>query len=141
MGLLFVVIHASAGNENWITTLNLNDNLYISQLSLPGAHDAATGTLSSSGKCQTLSLTGLWDAGVRVFDLRPTDDTNCPIYHGAGLTGSNTGITLTDALNDITGKLNTYPREFAIILMRNENDKGSTDNWKSRVGAILAGEP
>ena len=136
-GLLFVAISASAGNENWITTLNLNDNLYISQLSLPGAHDAATGTLSSSGKCQTLSLTGLWDAGVRVFDLRPTDASGCPIYHGAGLTGSNTGITLTDALNDITGKLNTYPREFAIILMRNENDKGSTDNWKSRVGAIL----
>ncbi len=50
-GLLFVAISASAGNENWITTLNLNDNLYISQLSLPGAHDAATATLSSSGKC------------------------------------------------------------------------------------------
>lgn len=135
--MLTATLTARADGKNWMTTLSLNDNIYISQMSLPGAHDAATSSLSSAGKCQSLSLSELWDAGVRVFDLRPTDGENCPIYHGSGITGSNTGITLSGALTTITGKLNSNSQEFAIVLMRNENDKGSTDNWKSRVGAIL----
>lgn len=117
----------------------LNDNIFISQLSIPGAHNAATGTLSSltAGKCQDKDLAGLWDAGVRVFDLRPYDTENCPIYHGSGLFAANTGITLSGALTTITGRLQSHPSEFAIILMRNENDGGSSNNWKSRVKSIM----
>lgn len=111
----------------------LNDNIFISQLSIPGAHNAATKGLSIGGKCQDKDIGGLWDAGVRVFDLRPTDAEGCPIYHGI----LSTGITLTTALSTITSKLSAYPSDFAIIIMRNENDGGSTDNWKSRVGAIM----
>ena len=122
----------SSSKANWITSFNLNDNLYISQLSLPGAHDAATETLSI-GKCQDKDLAGLWDAGVRVFDLRPTDGNGCPIYHGV----LSTGINLTQALTTITGRLQSNPQEFAIVLMRNENDKGSTDNWKTRVTSVM----
>ena len=130
--MLTATLTAWADGWNWITTLNLNGNIYISQMSLPGAHDAATKGISI-GECQTLNLEGLWDAGVRVFDLRPTDANNCPIYHGS----LSTGINLTQALTTITGRLATYPNEFAIVLMRNENDNGSTDNWKSRVTAIM----
>lgn len=130
--MLTATLTAWADGWNWITTLNLSDNIYISQMSLPGAHDAATKDVSI-GECQTLNLEGLWDAGVRVFDLRPTDANNCPIYHGS----LSTGINLTQALTTITGRIATYPNEFAIILMRNENDKGSTDNWKNRVTAII----
>ena len=130
--MLTATLTAWADGKNWITALNLNDNIYISQMSLPGAHDAATKGVSI-GECQTLNLEGLWDAGVRVFDLRPTDANNCPIYHGS----LSTGINLTQALTTITGRLATYPNEFAIVLMRNENDNGSTDNWKSRVTAIM----
>lgn len=130
--MLTATLTAWADGKNWITTLNLNDNIYISQMSLPGAHDAATKGVSI-GECQTLNLEGLWDAGVRVFDLRPTDANNCPIYHGS----LSTGINLTQALTTITGRIATYPNEFAIVLMRNENDNGSTDNWKSRVTAIM----
>lgn len=130
--MLTATLTAWADGKNWMTALNLNGNIYISQMSLPGAHDAATKGVSI-GECQTLNLEGLWDAGVRVFDLRPTDANNCPIYHGS----LSTGINLTQALTTITGRLATYPNEFAIVLMRNENDNGSTDNWKSRVTAIM----
>ena len=131
---LSLSVHAqSSTNANWMTSLNLSNNLYISQLSLPGAHDAATKSLSI-GKCQDKDLAGLWDAGVRVFDLRPTDGDGCPINHGI----LTTGINLTEALTTITGRLQNNPKEFAIVLMRNENDNGSTDNWKSRVGAIIS---
>ena len=124
----------SSSKANWITGLNLNDNVYISQLSLPGAHDAATKSLAI-GKCQDKDLAGLWDAGVRVFDLRPTDGDGCPINHGI----LSTGINLTQALTTITGRLQANPQEFAIVLMRNENGDGSTDNWKTRVTAIMNG--
>lgn len=138
--LLFSMNANAQSNSNWMS--GLNGNLYISQLSIPGAHDAATGEGFSgtsaigalvSGKCQSVGLAAQWDAGVRCFDLRPTDANNCPINHGS----LQTKINLTNALNTITGRLQTYPNEFAIILMRNENDNGSTDDWKTRVSTIL----
>lgn len=129
--IIYCAGSAIAQNEQWMN--GLNDNIFISQLSIPGAHNAATKGLSIAGKCQDKDIAGLWDAGVRVFDLRPTDAEGCPIYHGI----LSTGITLTTALSTITSKLSAYPSDFAIIIMRNENDGGSTDNWKSRVGAIM----
>jgi len=133
VGLLCSISSALAQTDlkQWMN--GLNDNLYISQMSLPGAHDAATENLLV-GKCQDKDISELWDAGVRVFDLRPTDADGCPIYHGT----LSTGVTLTDALNTIKGKLSAYSSEFAIIFMRNENDGGSTDNWKTRVKAIMS---
>lgn len=117
-----------AGNENWMT--GLNDYIYISQMSLPGAHDAATQNLSI-GKCQDKDIAGLWDAGVRVFDLRPTDSgDDCTINHGTLATNT----TLRAALTTITGRLSTYGSEFAIVLMRKE-DGG--DSWASKVAAVI----
>ena len=108
----------------------LNDNIYISQLSLPGAHDAATKSLSI-GKCQDKDIAGLWDAGVRVFDLRPTDSgDDCTINHGS----LSTGVTLKAALTTINGRLSSYSTEFAIVLMRKE-DGG--DTWASKVKAVF----
>ena len=121
---------AAVNTKQWMA--NLNDNIFIAQMSLPGAHNAATKNVSI-GKCQDKDIAGLWDAGVRVFDLRPTDADGCPLYHGI----ISTGINLSQALTTITGRLSTYPSDFAIIIMRNENDGGSTDNWKSRVSAIM----
>ena len=110
---------------------NLNDNIFISQMSLPGAHDAATKSLSI-GKCQDKDIAGLWDAGVRVFDLRPTDSGNdCTINHGI----LSTGVTLRAALTTITGKLSTNDTEFAIVLMRKE-DGG--DTWATKVANVIS---
>lgn len=139
--ILFGMTKSLAGNENWMS--GLNGNLYITQLSLPGAHDAATGEGFSgasalgaafAGKCQSLGLAAQWDAGVRVFDLRPTEDDGCPINHGT----LQTKVNLTQALTTITSRLAANPSEFALVLMRNESDKGSSDNWKTRVPAVLS---
>ena len=55
-------------------------NAYITQLSIPGAHDAGTGygftgfygTIAgpSMALTQDLTIEGMWDCGVRAFDLR-----------------------------------------------------------------------
>lgn len=119
----------------------LNDNIFISQLSIPGAHNAATGHGFSgiggaiggavAGKCQDKTIAGLWDAGVRVFDLRPTDDgDDCTINHESLATKT----TLRAALSTITGRLSSYNSEFAIILMRKEQ---GGDSWGTKVAAVV----
>ena len=64
--------------ENWMS--RLPDDAYVAALSIPGAHDAATGSGWAGlngpignlfAKTQDLSLQALWDAGIRAFDLRP----------------------------------------------------------------------
>lgn len=143
--LLVAILLASAlsgklyAQAQWMNSLN--DNIYISQMSLPGAHDAATGHGFSglvsviggaaAGKCQDLELGGQWNAGVRVFDLRPTADDGCPINHG----DLETKINLTQALDIINGKLTSNPSEFAIVLMRKE--KGDASTWTTKVSAIF----
>lgn len=114
--------------EQWMS--GLNDNIYISQMSLPGAHDAAAKGILS-GNCQDKDIAGLWDAGVRVFDLRPTDSGNdCTINHGI----LSTGVTLREALEAITGRLSANGTEFAIILMRKES---GGDTWASKVSTVI----
>lgn len=116
--------------KQWMA--GLNDLYFVSQLSLPGAHNAATKSLSIIGKCQDKDIAGLWDAGVRVFDLRPSDNGDaCTIYHGI----LSTGVTFKSALSTITGRLQSYPTEFAIILMRKED--GDADTWKTKVSSIV----
>ena len=60
--------------QNWMRPLD--DNLFLSRLSIPGAHDAATSSCSSSGMTgsahtQTYTIAQQLERGVRFFDLRP----------------------------------------------------------------------
>ena len=127
--------------NNWITPLD--DNIYVSQLSIPGTHDAATGNGFDSsfaniisivgvqfGQTQSLTLDKQWEMGIRCFDLRPAQYTTGLInrtysiqnYHGIIRTNSS----FTETLNMIANNLKTdaSKREFAIILMRHESEIG-----------------
>lgn len=63
----------------------MGDSVALCSMSIPGAHDAATGegmlSLPGFGVTQTLGLQELWMCGVRAFDLRPAvRDTLLYIY-------------------------------------------------------------
>lgn len=64
----------NANPNAWMS--QLDDRVYVSQLSIPGAHDCATGAGMTSttgekyGRTQNLSISQLWDQGVRCFDMR-----------------------------------------------------------------------
>ena len=136
--MLTATLTAWAGGKDWMASLP--DNVYITQLSIPGAHDAATSGVSSSyAKTQNLTISAQWDAGVRAFDLRPTDESaDGPIYHGSGLFRASTGVTLRSALNTLKTKLTDNSTEFAIVIMRNENNSGQDNGkWKSVIKPIL----
>jgi hypothetical protein len=119
----------------------LNDETPVASLSIPGTHDAATGEgiyLSSAlGVTQTLSLGKQWDCGVRAFDLRPAIcDTALHIYHGR----LKTKISFAQALDTLLHKLTLNPTEFAIVLMREENDSEDDAEkalWPSAIGKVI----
>lgn len=127
--------------NNWITPLN--DDIYVSQLSIPGTHDAATMNCAlDAGKCQSKSITEQLLLGIRAFDLRPTtpdytetggfltfgssrtctyetgDNKNLPIYHGS----ISCGVTLTKVFKDFNDYLEQNPGEFIIVTLRWENE-------------------
>lgn len=119
---------SSKQGNNWATILP--DNTYVSQLSIPGTHDAATGdgTTFSLGKTQGLTLDEQWDMGIRAFDLRPgykrvrtgwfKYENKLHIYHGI----VSTNTSFEDAIKTLSDKLAANPGEFAVVVMRFEND-------------------
>ncbi|MCI6757401.1 MAG: hypothetical protein MR575_00560, partial [Bacteroides sp.] len=135
-----------ASGNNWITALP--DNAYASQLSIPGTHDAATGdgTTFSLGKTQSLTLQEQWNMGIRVFDLRPGYKkvrkglfkyvNELHIYHGI----VETRTSFKEAVKVLSDNLAANPGEFAIILMRFENDSplyNKRDVWNSLMSSFL----
>ena len=76
--LFLALICTMAMAENW--QYRLPDNTFISVVSIPGTHDAATGSGWQEGmedlgdryaKTQELTIAEQWTCGVRAFDLRP----------------------------------------------------------------------
>lgn len=112
--------------ENWLS--RVPDGTYVSVLSIPGAHDAATGNGWDSAygdlgdafaRTQELTLSQQWSLGVRAFDLRPcTRDGYLNINHG--IVPANTRFH--DALRLLCDSLAANPSEFAIIHLLHETD-------------------
>lgn len=120
--------------NNWITPLD--NNIYVQQLSIPGAHDAAANSTSllDVGVTQGLTIQEQFDLGIRAFDLRPAwrdydgilgmgEFHGMWLYHGF----TRTGISLDDALRFISGKLDDASGEFAILQLRHEVETGISD--------------
>ena len=126
---------SQVGN-NWITPLD--GNIYVSQMSIPGSHDAATGEDMATAigdafaQTQEKTLQVQWDLGIRCFDLRPAIYTgnNTPelwLYHGA----TRVSISWATAMNTIKSNLASHPGEFAIVLFRHEDESSSNKNTDS----------
>ena len=127
----------TTATNNWMATIPGNVN--FSMLSTPGAHNAATGNVSSSqAKCQSETIQGLLDNGVRAFDLRPqycsnstiTAD-NLTIYHGS----VSTGILYKDVISTMAAFLDAHPTEAISIIMMKESASGS-DQTSTMVSVI-----
>lgn len=121
--------------NNWITPLD--DDIYVSQMSIPGSHDAATGEDMATivgdlfAQTQEITLQNQWNLGVRAFDLRPAiydpliGSTNeLWLYHGM----TRVNISWASAMNTLKANLASNPGEFAIVLFRHENEWASGKN-------------
>ena len=123
--------------QNWMA--QLDDDAFVCQLSIPGAHDACSSSFSSasalgalfSGKVQTKSIEQQLTAGIRLFDLRPAvNGSKLSIYHGSLQTNYDFDATM--------GQLRDYviqhPTEFCVVVIRHETD-GDSNN--SNFGSML----
>lgn len=111
---------ASDGN-NWIT--NLNDKIYVQQLSIPGTHDSGTKDVSFDlGRTQNLSIEDQFKMGIRAFDLRPAyrvwPFSEFWLYHGI----TRTSYKLDNVLSYFKTQLANNSGEFVLIQMRHESE-------------------
>lgn len=125
--------------RDWMS--QLDDARTVASLSIPGAHDAATGEgmimVAGFGKTQELTLDELWNSGVRAFDLRPAvKGKELHIYHGP----IRTKASFQEALEALCNKLEEHPSEFAVVLLREESDSENTTErtlWPTAVGKAI----
>lgn len=135
-----------AQNSSWMS--GVGDNTYVSQMSIPGVHDAGTGhgftTLygiigDQFARTQDKTLTQMWNSGIRCFDLRPAVDGNdLRICHGY----VSTNLMFSTAISTLCGLLDQYPTETAIIVIRHESEGDSgSGNWNTLIKNRLSSSP
>lgn len=141
--LITLLINASMLHaENWMS--RLPDNAYVAALSIPGAHDAATGYGFSGwlgifgnryARTQDLDIARQWHIGVRAFDLRPAvykDYIN--INHGI----MPTKMRFDKALQLLCDSLKANPTEFVIIHLLHAADGDKVkDTYDTRIQELL----
>ena len=107
------------------------DNVLVSELSIPGSHNAATSSISSSlYQCQSKTIAEQLNNGVRVLDLRPAG-ADLMIYHS----DQSANITLEQALESVTSYLNSNKSEGCIIFIKNEGQ--AWDSHKQKLTDLL----
>ena len=111
--------------DSWIPTLPDYTNIYLSELSLPGAWYAG----STESYQATSSITELWNAGVRAFAVECRTNSELtwggytPNYICISGTGSNTagayrsGTNITTVLNAIKTSLASHTDEYAVLVL------------------------
>ncbi len=123
--------------QNWMR--GLDDDVFICQLSIPGAHDACCSSFSGwsaigaavAGKVQTKSVQQMLPLGVRAFDLRPAvKDGKLTICHGILVTS----FDFDTIMQQLCTYLDAHPSEFCIVTIRHEVE---ADNGDSSFGAKL----
>ena len=127
--------------ETWMA--NLPDNTYVSQISMPGTHDAGAYTADSGfdnafAQTQFVDIITQLNSGIRVLDFRPKyisgegKDAVYNIAHGY--------ITYEDRTFDYVFKqaidwLAEHPTEFIIVQLKNEfgSDNASQTGWQAHM--------
>lgn len=134
--------NVSVKADNWMS--RLPDETFVAVVSIPGAHDAATGCGWADGndglgkafaQTQDLDLGAQWAAGVRAFDLRPCK-------HKDGYLNINHGIVPTskrfdEALYQLRDSLAANPTEFAILHVLHETDAYSGSQPEGNYNTML----
>lgn len=130
------IIEGAETAVSWMTPLP--DDTPVSRLSIPGAHDAATSSITSWPmwtKTQELDIAALWNAGVRAFDLRPAlVDGKMGIYHDK----YSANVGFMEIINALVVALDTHPGEGAVIVIRHEEEAdGNTPDWGGAMNECL----
>lgn len=121
---------AITGTNTWMA--GLNNNVYISQLSIPGTANSCsygyTGDNPEWYAAQTVDLRHQWDSGIRCFELK------CPQVNGdlaaspIQCNRTDVGMTFGEAVAEIWSFVEENPSEFAMIIPSYESTAGHTQD-------------
>lgn len=109
----------TAEAANWMAALP--NRMFVAHVSIPGAHDFATGegnwvTSAANGSAtsttQAVTMREQMDRGIRGIDLRPGMYDGV-LYCNHGL--AQTNKTLEEAVKDMVAFLNEHPSEFFVV--------------------------
>ena len=125
--------------DKWIPTLPDYTNIYLSELSLPGAWYAGSteGVSNGTGYQATSSITDLWNAGVRAFavecrtnseyknistgwipDMHWVPTSVCISGSGKNVSGAyRDGTNITTVLDNIKTALANHQDEYAVLVL------------------------
>jgi 1-phosphatidylinositol phosphodiesterase len=122
LALVIAVIAACSGDDDesdWMA--GVADDKLVSELTIPGTHDAGAihEPVPHVAKCQSLTIAEQLAAGVRYFDMRCRNwKDQFLIYHGA----IDQDQTFDDVLATMYDFLAAHPHETLIVSVKEEND-------------------
>lgn len=150
LSILFALVFSLAAKpqvsdyQNWMA--GLDDDAFVCQLSIPGAHDACSSSFSgflsaiykSAAQTQSKTVQEMLPLGVRLFDLRPCVSGNkLHINHGI----ASTSFDFDPVMQQLCDYVAQHPTEFCIVVIRHEeegDDNNSTfgDKLQASLAAI-----
>lgn len=110
--------------NQWLN--HMNDEVLLSQLSIPGTGNSYSYTYSGSDaikyKAQSLNIENQWNLGVRAFEVTAgrNADTGKTNFGEGGLVldnSSHSSTTVEQAVREVYGMLEKYPKEFAMMII------------------------
>lgn len=135
--LLVSRVHA-AGND-WMR--DLDGKLLLSELSIPGTHDAGARfePLRGTARCQSLTIAEQLAAGVRFLDIRCWHlNDSFAIYHGP----IDQKLTFAEVIEAVQGFLTANPGECVILSVNEESTaSGNTRDFGQTFATYTAKNP
>lgn len=141
--------------EHWMASLD--DDTYVSQISMPGSHDAGAYLVGENvskpswwdvvgwaeyylkvySQCQEKTIIEQLDLGIRCLDFRPScsmnSDGTCSFDIAHGYVSMD--VTFDDVMDQTLVWLAEHPTEFIIVKLKNENadDSDEFTYWKQYI--------
>ena len=123
----------AAGADSWMAAIP--DELFLSEITIPGAHDAASlwPQLAFVTKCQALDIAQQLNIGVRYLDIRlGADGDELILMHGftkckvSPLPWAD-AVTLGDVLEQCCAFLDAHPTETILFAVKHEHGDEADD--------------
>ncbi|HTI97584.1 MAG TPA: phosphatidylinositol-specific phospholipase C [Dongiaceae bacterium] len=139
LGLVVWPLLAGAAGTNWMAAVP-GDRL-LSQLSIPGTHDAGARhePFPGTAKCQELSLSDQLAAGVRFLDIRCRHVKDAFVIHHGSV---DQHLSFDEVLQAVFGFLKAHPSECVIMSIKEEYDaSGDTRSFEKTFATYVAKNP
>ncbi len=113
---------------------SLPDDIYISEINIPGTHDSCTAfcTMENMSRCQELTVRQQLERGIRLFDIRLNKSGNeFYLVHSLADCFSDSGkqnkLTFSEVQNDFCEFLKANPEETVVVSVK--QDRGIMNRW------------